>query len=58
MFFAAERPIHEGSLAAYARPRLPPEVRMAQVGGDRWAAGCEPRAVTVLMSQERRQEER
>jgi hypothetical protein len=35
MFFVAKRLIHEGSLAAYALPHLPPEVRVAQADGDR-----------------------
>jgi hypothetical protein len=35
MFFVAKRSIHEGSLAAYALPHLPPEVRVAQADGDR-----------------------
>jgi Replication-relaxation len=48
MFFAAERAIHEGSLAAYALPRLPPEVRVAQADGDRRAAACQPRLVRFL----------
>jgi hypothetical protein len=48
MFFVAERAIHEARLDAYAMPRLPPEVRVAQADGDRRAAGCQPRAVSVL----------
>jgi hypothetical protein len=48
MFFCAERAIHEGSLEAYALPRLPPEVRVARADGDRRAAGCQPQAVTIL----------
>jgi hypothetical protein len=48
MFFVAERAIHEGSLAAYALPRLPPEVRVVQADGDRRAAGCQPQEVRVL----------
>jgi hypothetical protein len=48
MFFVAERPIHEGRLEAYALPQLPPEVRVAQADGDRPAAACQPRALSVL----------
>jgi hypothetical protein len=50
MFFAAERAIHGGSLQAYALPRLPPEVRVAQADGDRGRRGASrgPRAVTLL----------
>jgi hypothetical protein len=48
MFFVAERAVHEGSLEAYALPRLPPEVRVKQAGGDRRAAGCQPRVVRLL----------
>jgi Replication-relaxation len=50
MFFIAERAMHEGSVEAYALPQLPPEVRVAQADGDRRAAGCQPRAVSVLGS--------
>jgi hypothetical protein len=50
MFFVAERAIHESSLEAYALPQLPPEVRVAQADGDRRAAGCQPRVVSVLPS--------
>jgi hypothetical protein len=35
MFFVAERATHEGSLAAYALPQLPPEVPVARADGDR-----------------------
>jgi hypothetical protein len=48
MIFCAERAIHEESLEAYTLPRLPPEVRVAQADGDRRAAGCQPRAVSML----------
>jgi hypothetical protein len=41
MFFVVERAIHEGSLAAYALPQLPPEVRVAQANGDRKVARCQ-----------------
>jgi hypothetical protein len=50
MFFVAERAIHEGPLAAYALPQLPPEVRVAQANEDRKAAGCQPRVVRILPS--------
>jgi hypothetical protein len=50
MFFAAERAIHEGSLQAYALPQLPPEVRAAQTDGDRRAAGCQLRAVNLIVT--------
>jgi hypothetical protein len=49
MFLVAERKIHEGSPEAYSLPRLPPEVRVAQANGDRKVAGCQPRAVAMLV---------
>jgi hypothetical protein len=48
MFFVAERTIHEARLDAYRLPQLPSEVRAAQADGDRRAAACHPRAVSVL----------
>jgi hypothetical protein len=48
MFFAAERAIHEGSLEAYGLPPLPPEVRVVEADGDRRAAWCQPRSVTIV----------
>jgi hypothetical protein len=48
MFFCAEPVIHEGWLEAYAPQELQPEVRVAQADGDRRAARCQPRAVSLL----------
>ncbi len=39
--FAAERDVHQGHLAAWVVPALPPEVRQA-AAGDPSAAACEP----------------
>jgi hypothetical protein len=38
ILFAAERDVHEGRLAAYGVPRLPPAVRVAAAHGDPRAA--------------------
>jgi hypothetical protein len=47
MLFAAERDVHEGSLAAYGVPRLPPAARVSAARGDPSAgeAGARPRAI-------------
>lgn len=48
MFFVAERAMHDGQLAGYALPLLPPEVRVEQADGDPKAGACSPRISPVL----------
>ena len=43
MLFVAERDAHEGRMAGYTLPGLPPDVRVTAANGDRSAAACHPR---------------
>ena len=43
MLFVAERDAHEGRMAGYTLPALPPDVRVVAASGDRSAAACHPR---------------
>ena len=43
MLFVAERDAHEGRMAGYTLPALPPDVRVTAANGDRSAAACHPR---------------
>ena len=43
MLFVAERDVHDGCIAGYTLPSLPPEVRVVAANGDRSAAACHPR---------------
>jgi hypothetical protein len=51
IYFAAERDVHEGSLAAYAVPLLPPAVRVADAHGDPAAGGAAAEAVKLPLAQ-------
>jgi len=48
MLFVAERDAHEGNMAAYALPSLPPRVRVVAANGERSAAACHPRQGPML----------
>jgi hypothetical protein len=43
IFFVAERDIHDGRLAGYALPALPPDVRAVASDDERSARACHPR---------------
>jgi hypothetical protein len=48
MFFVAERDAHEGRVAGYGLPSLPPEVRVAAANGERSATACHPRQRRIV----------
>jgi hypothetical protein len=51
MFFVAERDVHDGRLAGYALPELPPDVRSVVADGDRTARACHPRQRALVKLQ-------
>jgi hypothetical protein len=48
ILFAAERDVHEGSLCAYAVPRLPPAVRVTAAHGDPRAGEAQAEACEIV----------